>query len=62
MPRGFPPIRYACCTNRSGAFAAHGLDRVFTEKYAGQTRMVAGETVNTMLDELVDKPRSPLDE
>jgi uncharacterized membrane protein YgdD (TMEM256/DUF423 family) len=29
----------------AGAFAAHGLDKVFTEKYAGQTRVVAGETV-----------------
>jgi len=29
----------------TGAFAAHGLDRVFTEKYAGQTRTVAGESV-----------------
>ena len=28
-----------------GAFAAHGLDKVFVEKYAGQTRVVAGETV-----------------
>lgn len=28
-----------------GAFAAHGLDKVFVEKYAGQTRNVAGETV-----------------
>lgn len=28
-----------------GAFAAHGLDQHFTEKYAGQTRVVAGETV-----------------
>jgi len=28
-----------------GAFAAHGLDKVFTEKYAGQTRVVAGETI-----------------
>ena len=28
-----------------GAFAAHGLDKVFAEKYAGQTRVVAGETV-----------------
>ncbi len=28
-----------------GAFAAHGLDKVFTEKYAGQTRTVGGETV-----------------
>jgi uncharacterized membrane protein YgdD (TMEM256/DUF423 family) len=28
-----------------GAFAAHGLDRVFVEKYAGQSRVVAGETV-----------------
>lgn len=28
-----------------GAFAAHGLDKVFLEKYAGQTRVVAGETV-----------------
>jgi uncharacterized membrane protein YgdD (TMEM256/DUF423 family) len=29
----------------AGALAAHGLDGVFTEKYAGQTRTVAGETV-----------------
>jgi uncharacterized membrane protein YgdD (TMEM256/DUF423 family) len=28
-----------------GAFAAHGLDKVFTQKYAGQTRVVAGETI-----------------
>ena len=28
-----------------GAFAAHGLDKVFVEQYAGQTRVVAGETV-----------------
>ena len=28
-----------------GAFAAHGLDKVFVEKYAGLTRVVAGETV-----------------
>ena len=28
-----------------GAFAAHGLDQVFVEKYAGQTRVVAGETM-----------------
>jgi len=28
-----------------GAFAAHGLDKVFVEKYTGQTRIVAGETV-----------------
>lgn len=28
-----------------GAFAAHGLDKVFVEKYTGQTRFVAGETV-----------------
>jgi len=28
-----------------GAFAAHGLDKVFVEKYTGQTRVVAGETV-----------------
>jgi uncharacterized membrane protein YgdD (TMEM256/DUF423 family) len=28
-----------------GAFAAHGLDKVFVEKYSGQTRIVAGETV-----------------
>lgn len=28
-----------------GAFAAHGLDKVFVEKYVGQTRVVAGETV-----------------
>ena len=28
-----------------GAFAAHGLDDVFTKKYAGGTRTVAGQTV-----------------
>ena len=28
-----------------GAFAAHGLDQVFVKKYAGQTRVVTGETV-----------------
>ena len=28
-----------------GAFAAHGLDGVFVKNYAGQTRVVAGETV-----------------
>lgn len=28
-----------------GAFAAHWLDKEFTKKYAGQTRVVAGETV-----------------
>lgn len=28
-----------------GAFAAHGLNKVFVEKYSGQTRVVAGETV-----------------
>ncbi len=28
-----------------GAFAAHGLDKVFVEKYADQTRVVAGETI-----------------
>lgn len=28
-----------------GAFAAHGLDKVFVEKYAGQTREVGGETM-----------------
>lgn len=28
-----------------GAFAAHGLDKVFVEKYAGQTRVVGGETI-----------------
>lgn len=28
-----------------GAFAAHGLDKVFTEKYADGTRVVAGQTV-----------------
>ncbi len=28
-----------------GAFAAHFLDRVFAEKYSGDTRVVAGETV-----------------
>ena len=28
-----------------GAFAAHGLDGVFVQQYAGQTRVVAGETV-----------------
>ena len=26
----------------AGAFAAHGLDRVFVEKYAGETRIVGG--------------------
>lgn len=29
----------------AGAFAAHFLDQVFTEKYAGQTRVVAGESI-----------------
>ena len=29
-----------------GAFAAHGLDKEFAVKYAGQTRVVAGETVS----------------
>lgn len=29
----------------TGAFAAHGIDRMFVEKYRGQTREVAGETV-----------------
>jgi uncharacterized membrane protein YgdD (TMEM256/DUF423 family) len=29
----------------TGAFAAHGLDQVFTKKYAGQTCVVAGEMV-----------------
>ena len=28
-----------------GAFAAHGLDRVFVEKYAGSTREVGGQTL-----------------
>ena len=28
-----------------GAFAAHGLDRVFVEKYVGETRQVGGQTV-----------------
>lgn len=28
-----------------GAFAAHGLDKVFVEKYSGQTRVVGGETM-----------------
>lgn len=28
-----------------GAFAAHGLDKVFAEKYAGQTRIVTGHAV-----------------
>lgn len=28
-----------------GAFAAHGLDKVFSEKYADGTRVVAGQTV-----------------
>ncbi|MBS0206549.1 MAG: DUF423 domain-containing protein [Planctomycetes bacterium] len=28
-----------------GAFAAHGIDKVFVEKYAGLTRVVAGETI-----------------
>lgn len=29
----------------TGAFGAHGIDRMFAEKYRGQTREVAGETV-----------------
>lgn len=28
-----------------GALAAHGLDKIFVAQYAGQTRVVAGETV-----------------
>lgn len=28
-----------------GAFAAHGLNTVFEEKYAGQTRVVGGQTL-----------------
>ena len=28
-----------------GAFAAHGLDKVFVDKYSGQVRTVAGETI-----------------
>ncbi len=28
-----------------GAFGAHGVDKVFVEKYAGQTKVVAGETI-----------------
>ena len=28
-----------------GAFAAHGLDRVFVEKYAGRSREVGGQTL-----------------
>lgn len=28
-----------------GAFAAHGLDKVFVEKYAGLTRDVGGQTI-----------------
>jgi uncharacterized membrane protein YgdD (TMEM256/DUF423 family) len=28
-----------------GAFAAHGLNQVFSEKYAGKTREVGGQTV-----------------
>lgn len=28
-----------------GAFAAHGLDKVFVQKYADKTREVAGQTV-----------------
>ena len=28
-----------------GAFAAHGLDRVFVEKYAGLSREVGGQTL-----------------
>ena len=28
-----------------GAFAAHGLEGVFVQQYAGKTRVVAGETV-----------------
>lgn len=29
----------------SGAFGAHWLDKIFAEKYAGKTRVVAGATV-----------------
>lgn len=29
----------------TGAFAAHGLERSFGERYAGQTKQVAGETI-----------------
>ena len=28
-----------------GAFAAHGLDKVFVEKYAGETREIGGQTL-----------------
>lgn len=29
----------------TGAFAAHGLDKVYVERYAGQTRVVAGREI-----------------
>lgn len=38
----------------AGAFAAHGLDSYFAEKYAGQTRMLAGETVPAAQKYLAD--------
>ena len=37
-----------------GAFAAHGLDSYFTEKYAGETRTVAGEEVSRAVKYLAD--------
>ncbi len=29
----------------TGAFAAHGLDKIYVERYAGQTRIVAGREI-----------------
>lgn len=37
-----------------GAFAAHGLDGVFTRQYAGETRIVAGQEVPRAVKYLAD--------
>jgi uncharacterized membrane protein YgdD (TMEM256/DUF423 family) len=37
-----------------GAFAAHGLDKWLPEKYEGQTRIVAGETIHASRKYLAD--------
>ena len=37
-----------------GAFAAHGLDGMLTEKYAGQTKIVLGEKISTAYKYLGD--------
>jgi len=38
----------------AGALAAHGLDGAFTRKYAGETRVVAGQTVPRAVKYLAD--------